>query len=331
MNHPRLRPPGFTLIELLVVIAIIAVLIGLLLPAVQKVREAAARAKCQNILKQIGLAVHNYHDANGKLPPTEGCPRGMSLQNIGPVTFWILPYMEQDAVYRSAQVNGVYDSGNVDRTYIVQTYLCPSDPSLANTDSAPNGWASASYAANALVFSQFAYDTPGNYLTAYVHGPRMTSGNHATQLYPISTGGKVIPADYPDGTSNTIFWTEKYAICSPDGDGNNGGTQWPDRYEPQTAPYIGYGGPPNPNLAYGSNQIGEQTAPVGLNGFFQVQPSPWLAPGGCKPGVASTGHTGGILVGLGDGSVRSCAASMTPQTWWMAIVPDDGNVLGTDW
>jgi hypothetical protein len=77
----------------------------------------------------------------------------------------------------------------------------------------------------------------------------MTSGNHATQLYPISTGGKVIPADYPDGTSNTIFWTEKYAICSPDGNGNNGGTQWPDRYEPQTAPYIGYGGPPNPNLA----------------------------------------------------------------------------------
>src|SRR5262249_3114402 len=101
--------------------------------------------------------------------------------------------------------------------------------------------------------------------------------------------------------------------------------------EPQTAPYIGYGGPPNPNLAYGSNQIGQQTAPVGLNGFFQLQPSPWLAPGGCKPGGASTGHTGGILVVLGDGSVRSCAASMTPQTWWMAIVPDDGNVLGTDW
>ena len=70
---------------------------------------------------------------------------------------------------------------------------------------------------------------------------------------------------------------------------------------------------------------------MGLAGFFQVKPIPWLAPGGCKPGVASTGHTAGILVGMCDGSVRLCAASMSPQTWWMALVPDDGNVFGNDW
>src|SRR3954469_21569291 len=99
-----LRRWGFTLIELLVVIAIIAILIGLLLPAVQKVREAANRAKCTNNLKQIGLATHNYHDATGGLPPATGRPRGMSLDNIGPVTFWILPYMEQDAVFRSGLI-----------------------------------------------------------------------------------------------------------------------------------------------------------------------------------------------------------------------------------
>src|SRR5206468_12439118 len=190
------RRQGFTLIELLVVIAIIAVLIGLLLPAVQKVREAAARAKSQNNLKQIALAVHNYNDAyQGKLPALTdlgtGAPNGWGFNSL---FFNILPYIEQDNVYRLFQKgttagNTAYfaavgaagnPNGGAART-ISPTYLSPADRTASDgttmtgvAEAAVGGgpaiaageYATTSYAANGYVFRSNTGAPPQTFVSA---------------------------------------------------------------------------------------------------------------------------------------------------------------------
>src|SRR5690242_19872960 len=158
---------GFTLIELLVVIAIIAVLIGLLLPAVQKVREAAARSQCSNNLKQLGIALHNYHDTYGRFPAIVYIGPGIGRDeetNIGPNwAVLILPYIEQDNLYKTVSTSiqnysswalgtgGSNDQGwrNI-RGTTIKTYTCPSDPffSLGPSNRAGGGWARGCYTAN---------------------------------------------------------------------------------------------------------------------------------------------------------------------------------------
>src|SRR5262245_43769881 len=122
---------AFTLIELLVVIAIIAILLGLLLPAVQKVREAAARLQCQNNLKQIGLAMHDYHDSNQWLPPGYAAAQGYVDGETDTAPGWgwaayILPYVEQDNVYRQIDFTQPVQNSPMIQT-VIKTYLCPSD------------------------------------------------------------------------------------------------------------------------------------------------------------------------------------------------------------
>ena len=121
--RPSTRPrDGFTLIELLVVIAIIAILIGLLLPAVQKVREAASRMKCANNLKQMGLAMHGFHDANAAFPPAFAKPSNYGWQ------VWVLPYVEQGDLYNAINPAATTLSVNAYTVLPVPIYACPSDP-----------------------------------------------------------------------------------------------------------------------------------------------------------------------------------------------------------
>jgi prepilin-type N-terminal cleavage/methylation domain-containing protein len=186
-TRPR-APRGFTLIELLVVIAIIAILIGLLLPAVQKVREAAARMSCSNNLSQFGKAVHNYASANqDKLPPFS--PYYPGGQPAYYDNFWgaLLPYMEQDNLANQYKGGYVYNLTNS----VVKTFLCPSDSShnAGLMSSGPyTTYAGTSYAPNYQMFG-----------TAY-----LTSGS----VYYYQA--KYTVANVPDGTSNTVAIGERF-------------------------------------------------------------------------------------------------------------------------
>ncbi len=303
---------GFTLIELLVVIAIIAILIALLVPAVQKVREAAARTQCQNNLKQIGLAVHNFHDTFKVLPPVEsvavgtGSPYGAFRSpcgSHGTLFFYILPFVEQSPLYKAG--NG--DSMNLP-SQVVTVYLCPSDPSVTNANSyggcgvmqsldvQRNGFGSSNYAANVMVFD-----------------PR---------------GTKSIGPSMPDGSSNTVIMAERYRNCSPD-PANGGGCTLP-AWAWNT---IRNGGDPWSSPTFGSSQAGiwQMNADGAQFSYgntpFQAGPSAQQ----CNWWVTQGGHTGSMQVGLGDGSIRSVSPSLSLTTWTRACNPSDGNVLGSEW
>jgi prepilin-type N-terminal cleavage/methylation domain-containing protein/prepilin-type processing-associated H-X9-DG protein len=200
MTHSARR--GFTLIELLVVIAIIAVLIGLLLPAVQKVREAAARLQCQNNLKQMGLAIHNYHDANGTFPPG-----GTTFNGTAGNSFhvYILPYIEQQALFGKFNLAQTYNAGTSttgnmgNRNLVPGIYLCPSQ-SLRTGYGADAGWSTVHYVGN-----MGPHGTNPLTNTAYSWTANASTGGYAQQgVLEAGWTGIRIP-EISDGTSNTIL------------------------------------------------------------------------------------------------------------------------------
>jgi prepilin-type N-terminal cleavage/methylation domain-containing protein len=312
------RRRAFTLIELLVVIAIIAVLIGLLVPAVQKVREAAARTQCQDNLKNITLAtIHCADTYQGKLPPGYGDypitdPNMASGQEgNGSLFFHILPFIEQQNLYKSGLVdptadpwrlpNGGYYSWSPNiYNKAVKVYICPSDFTNPEGLSGAGNWGTASYAYNYQVFKVAMYN--------WVDGDWTSDG-----------AGR-FPAAIQDGTSNTIFFTEKYGQPSKDPWSVNwGGNTWWE-WSPKFGADLQ--GPAakflvQPTIAYcDATLVTGHFAGANQNICSQTAESP---------------HTGGIQCGMGDGSVRFVNGSISGATWWAAITPRAGDILGSDW
>jgi prepilin-type N-terminal cleavage/methylation domain-containing protein/prepilin-type processing-associated H-X9-DG protein len=305
---------AFTLIELLVVITIIAILIGLLLPAVQKVREAAARIKCSNNLKQIGLALHNYHDARGSLPSAH------IENNTEYFTCWsieILPYLEQDNLYRQYnQTIPNTDPGNQNfcKTQVA-VYTCPTD-TRANQlflpeTIAPNGgsntnlyYMAASYRVMTGLGDVSSTDTFGGYFNEV----QTALQAHPSGYGPFHGDGQsgMSPERFEtirDGTSNTLFVGERHTRTHP-----TRGPFWADSFNLYSS---GAAWPYSPTLIPDYDLCGTQVSNANY----------------CKYGWGSLHAGGNINFVFGDGSVRPISQNIDMNVFMALSTVAGGEVI----
>jgi len=332
--YARAGRSGFTLIELLVVIAIIAILIGLLLPAVQKVREAAARMSCQNNMKQLALACHTYADANNGLPSALIAPANSNTPNnssgYGPGwVILILPYIEQSNLYNqySTSINNWVSGANYNDnnwrgmgSTTIKTLLCPSDPNTAlpYTGSNAGTWARGDYAANQGPTGNAALDGGSTNIT--VNGVSM-SGRGPFWITTKLPHRCMTIQGIQDGSSNTILLGEVTAGAVAT--------------DPRGVWGLGHIG----SSSLGQYALGDDVLINATNsGADDVQgcsdQPPWL---GCCSGCNSnqqtlrSRHTSGANVALGDGTVRFVTNSLSQTTYFQAGSANDGMVLGSNW
>jgi prepilin-type N-terminal cleavage/methylation domain-containing protein/prepilin-type processing-associated H-X9-DG protein len=359
---------GFTLIELLVVIAIIAVLIGLLVPAVQKVRSAAARLKCQNNLKQMGLASHNYESTNGYLPARYGTVNvnGTWYANDASPQALILPFVEQDNKYNLFNFNyktwndtnvatGKFTTGAnglginlAARVNDISFFVCPADPSgtvrganQANTNDLTYPEGRLNYLASLGATSQFGSTTPGAGIFAYgnpsatgpFHGPslvQITDGTSNTALF-----GEVMRTTdtWPHVSgirTNTDIILDSSVASGPDNDG-------------RAIPSCATGNPWTSTISYGGLEFERDL--WGTTFYTHTLPPNWnvkVASGTQRYNcgdtaivhfhvAASSYHTGGVNIGLADGSVHFVSDGIDFATWQAVGSMAGGEILGPSW
>ena len=322
---------GFTLVELLVVIAIIGVLIALLIPAVQAVRESANRVHCQNNLKQFSLAAHHAAVTNKYFPPFLGWYPTMNPapgNGWGTQFFLLLPYIEQTTVWSSGLTTGPnFDGTDPGGPYYsseanygtpsfvgansIKTFICPSDPTMPpggtiinnNVWGANDGgqpiWGGSSYAGNSQIF--------GNFI------PFVGSTSPSPKYCRIT--------DIQDGTSNTVLFAERLGVCdgtlTPSSSYELRANLW-DWVEPGIDP--GHAQWPVYAIFLDPVTLTNWTVP-------QIQP----APGMCSFIGPSAGHPDSVQVAMCDGSARPVTAAVSQTTWQAVNTPQGGEVLGCDW
>ncbi len=339
MDRPAKRC-GFTLIELLVVIAIIAILIGLLLPAVQKVREAAARSKSQNNLKQVALAVSNFESANGICPPMFGQIHGSGVS--GSVFFHLLPYLEQNSIYNLGP--------DAARSQPLKVLQHPADPTMTGDGvfdlplSAP-AWDSASGTANAY---------PG---WASTSNTKWGLSSYSANWQVFGDQGAKI-SKMRDGLSNTIINNEKYAVAKrPVGNPLYGATLWGYGVDPRSIPNDF-----NPALTQGQYPGDAQWAnglvpsSIYVNGYWPrtgfvnkggpvttswTGTAPWRCRCMLKPEFAppvdnvhclksQSISPSGIHAAFADGSVRFIRSAVSDPAWSAGETPADGETISQE-